>query len=416
MADQLQLVATTFPGLENVLAQEVRALGGTVTSVGTCVVQFDGDIAMMYRANLWLRTALRVLKVLGRFEARNEEQLYEGTQSVDWRKHLSVIQTFAVDAVVHSRRFRHSKYCALKVKDAIVDQFRSTTGHRPSVDAKNPKVRVHLHIAKTRCSVSLDSSGESLHRRGYRLEGQKAPLNEVLASGLIALSGWNRVKTFLDPMCGSGTLPIEAALTAMDIAPGSLGRRFGFQTWREYDQELWRKLLAEAREKRHPPANPIVGADIAPEAIATAKKNAAHCKLGDAVQWQVSPFDKLKPPRGPGVLIVNPPYGERLHAGSMDTFYRMMGNTIKHAYKGYAVWVFAAKSDALKHIGLRPTKRIDLLNGPIECKFQRFEVYQGSPPVSRPSVDAIMHAGKRKKGSWPGPRPGGGGKSRRRGR
>jgi putative N6-adenine-specific DNA methylase len=371
-------LAKTFHGLEDLLAQELTDLGAAEVRPVKRAVHFSGDQRILYQANLWLRTALRVLVPIHQFEARDEGGLYRGVQAIAWGEYLTPSQTLAVDTVVHSAQFTHGHYVALKAKDAIVDQFRQQTGRRPSVDTDNPDLRIHLHVNDVTVRVLLDSSGESLHRRGYRLAGRRAPLNEVLANGLLRLSGWTPEQPLLDPMCGSGTIPIEATLISANIAPGLLRQRFGFQLWRDYDQSLWANLRREARAARRSPLAPILGRDLAPAAINAAQANARRAQVQDLIDFAPADFLLEPAPEVPGWLIMNPPYGERLGEEDQRAFYRSIGDRFKQAYAGHQAWVISSNLPALKALGLKPAKKHTLYNGPLLCKFQGYELYAGT--------------------------------------
>lgn len=371
-------LAKTFHGLEDLLAQELTQLGAQGVRPVKRAVHFEGDLETLYRANLWLRLALRILVPIHQFEAQDERDLYRGVQAIDWEQYLGPQQTLAVDTVVNSSQFTHSHFVALKTKDAVVDQFRQRRGRRPSVDTQSPDLRIHVHINDHRVRLLLDSSGESLHRRGYRLAGRKAPLNEVLAAGLLSLSGWTPAQPLLDPMCGSGTIAIEAALMAANVAPGLLRQRFGFQPWRTYDQALWQALRQEARELRQQVQAPIRARDQSVAAINAAQANARRARVDGLVDFAVGDFLQEAAPAEPGLLLMNPPYGERLGEEDQRAFYRAIGDRFKQAYPGHRAWVISSNLSALKALGLKPSHKHTLYNGPLLCKFQGYELYQGS--------------------------------------
>jgi putative N6-adenine-specific DNA methylase len=345
-----------------------------------------------YRANLWLRTAIRVLVPIRRFTAYTPEELYDRAREVDWRTHLTTDHSFAVDCNLRDSAITHSQYAALKVKDAVADQFRDRCGKRPTVDTETPDVRINLHIAQNACTLSLDSSGETLHKRGYRAAQTEAPLNETLAAGLVLLSGWDRRSPLMDPMCGSGTILIEAALMAADAAPGLLRRRFGFETWPGFDKAAWKRLLEEAKSRMHTAHSRgrsagggsasgglchirIVGSDISAEAVAAARKNCEAAGVSRWVSFEVRDIADLPGQSGPGVIICNPPYGERLgEAEELKPLYRRMGEVFKERFKGFTAHVLAGNPRLAKQIGLKPRARTQLFNGPIECQFLRFDL------------------------------------------
>jgi putative N6-adenine-specific DNA methylase len=376
---KFDLVAKTHFGLEEVLAEELKQLGAQDVEVLTRAVAFAGDKELMYKANLYLRTALRILVPVHKFKAHNEETLYKGVQQVDWSKFMDVDDTLAIDSAVSSDFFNHSQYVALKAKDAIVDQFRSKTGKRPSIELNRPSVRLNIHIFKDECTLSLDSSGESLHKRGYRQDTNIAPLNEVLAAGLVLLSGWDGQSNFIDPMCGSGTILIEAAMHALRMPPGIHRISFGFMEWKDYDKALWEKIVREAREQiiQDYPYK-IVGSDLSRKTADIAKVNIEYAGLDEDIRISVAPFEEKAPPAGGGVMICNPPYGERLQKSDIDAFYKMIGDQLKKEYAGYDAWILSSNMGALKHVGLRPSRKITLYNGPLECRFLKYSMYEGS--------------------------------------
>lgn len=374
----MKLLAKTLAGLEDVLAEELRQLGAQDIKKLKRAVAFTGDKALMYRANLELRTALRILCPIYNFTARNENQLYQRIQDIDWQKHLKVQKTLAVDATTFSDTFRHSKYVALKVKDAIVDQFRQKTGRRPNVEVYRPYLRVNIHIHNHECSLSLDSSGDSLHKREYRLEALDAPVNEVLAAGMVLLSGWKKDSCFIDPMCGSGTILIEAAMYATGQAPQLNREYLGFKRWPDFDESLWQSIVEQAKNKIRPFEYGLYGFDKDFRARRIAQHNSAAAGLEETVQIKRSPFERLEAPEDKGLIIMNPPYDERMKKEDIDAFYTMMGDRLKKQFNGYDAWIISSNAEALKNIGLRTSKKMTLYNGALECKFHRYELYQGS--------------------------------------
>jgi putative N6-adenine-specific DNA methylase len=369
--------ATTFKGLEEVLAGEVAALGGEGISIGTGSVSFSGEMALCYRANLWLRTANRVVMLLSEFPAPTPAALYEGTREVPWHELFPPERTFAVDATVRGSGITHSHFAAQKTKDAIADRFRDALGHRPDVDTASPDVRVVVRIVDDACAVSLDTSGESLHRRGYRAHPTEASLKETLAAGLLLLSGWQGDEPLIDPACGAGTIPIEAALLAGDIAPGSLGRTFGFQRLHGYDRKRWEKLLADARESaRHPAPVRIEGSDILVEAVGGAAKNAINAKVSERVMFSVRSIRHFSPGGGPGTILCNPPYGARLPGGAQaEAFYRELGEALKKRCQGWTAYLLSGNPAVTRHLGLKASRKIPVMNGPIDCRLLKYELY-----------------------------------------
>ncbi|MBI3463036.1 MAG: bifunctional 23S rRNA (guanine(2069)-N(7))-methyltransferase RlmK/23S rRNA (guanine(2445)-N(2))-methyltransferase RlmL [Planctomycetes bacterium] len=374
MPESFEIVGKTLAGLEGVLANELAALGARDIVPGLRLVSFRGDRGLLYRVNLWCRTAIRFLRPIHSFPATNETELYDGISAIDWRQYLDVDGSLAIDPVVHNSFCTHSLYAAQLAKDAIVDQFRSRTGRRPSVDLKDPDLRINLHINQNQVTVHLDSSGDSLHKRGYRTEAGEAPISEVLAAGILSLTGWNRATALVDPMCGSGTFVIEAARLARNIAPGIL-RPFAFERWKDYDRSLHSELDKEARAavRDHLPFE-IVGSDRDDRVVEIARQNARHAGVEASVRFESIDFADLAPPDPPGVLVVNPPYDERMKVHAIASFYRRIGDTLKQRFDGYTAFVFSGNLEAAKHVGLRTSRRIALFNGPIECRLLRYEI------------------------------------------
>ncbi len=377
MNDQSFLIKT-MAGLEPVLAEELRRLGAAGIEPLNRAVRCTGDRRLLYRANLWLRTALRILLPIASFKVRHDDELYRRVKKIDWSQYLGLDDTFAVDAVTHSEVLPHSKFAALRTKDAIVDQFRERTGRRPSIDVENPGLRLNLHVSEQNATLSLDSSGDSLHKRGYRTEGLAAPLNEVLAAGLILLSGWNGRRPFVDPMCGSGALPIEAAMLAYNIPPQLYRPSFGFFRWRDFDPALWREVVQEARDNIKKEGPPIFGYDQDRRAVNSARRNALAARVEDKITFERERFENLAPPAADGFLLMNPPYNERLGHPDIVAFYQNIGDRLKQAWTGYEAWIISGNKTALKRLGLRASNKHQLLNGAIECKFHQYELYQGS--------------------------------------
>ncbi|HNY07018.1 MAG TPA: THUMP domain-containing protein [Bacteroidales bacterium] len=372
------MVAKTITGLEEVLAAELRALGANDVELLKRAVSFKGDKALMYKANQWSRTALRILKPLKSFTLVNEEDLYTELRQIPWEDYMDVHKTLAMDAVVNDSLFTHSHFVALRAKDAVVDYFRDKFGRRPSVNTENPDLRINIHLQNNICDISLDSSGTSLHKRGYRQIVGEAPMSEVLAAGLILLSGWDKQSNFLDPMCGSGTLLIEAALIANNIPPSTYREDFGFMKWKDFDAELWENLKNEAFDLQTEFDYKIIGSDISERNLSSAIRNVRSAHLHKDIELSVGSFENIVPPEGTGMLITNPPYGERIQVHDIIQLYRQIGDTLKQKFAGWQTWVISGDLLAIKHIGLKPTKRITVFNGQLECKFNKFEIYEGS--------------------------------------
>lgn len=383
-----EMIAKTLEGLEEVLAQELTELGADNVEIGRRMVSFTGDKQMMYRANFALRTAIRILKPIKHFTASDADEVYRQVKEVEWERYLSPEQTFAVDEVVFSREFRHSKFVAYRVKDAIADHFRETCGKRPGVRVVGPDVLVNIHIAEERCTLSLDSSGESLHRRGYRQETLEAPLNEVLAAGIILMSGWRGECDFIDPMCGSGTLPIEAALIARNIAPGVFRQGYAFEKWPDFDAALLDSIYNDDSQEREF-AHHIYGYDNSPRAIEVATRNVKAAGLSKTVTLAVQPFQAFEQPAETGVIITNPPYGERITSPDLMGLYAMIGERLKHAFKGGKAWVLSYRDECFDQIGLKPTRKIPLMNGALECQLREYELFEGKYRAFREGGEAL---------------------------
>jgi putative N6-adenine-specific DNA methylase len=370
------ILAKTQFGLEEFLAAELQALGATDIELLTRAVKYRGDKAMLYRSNLHLRTALKVLVPFTSFYAHHENQLYKRVRQIDWSRYLTPGHTLAIDATTNSDIFHHSKFTALKTKDAIVDQFRDRYGKRPSVDVESPDFRLNVHIHDKLVTLSLDSSGTTLDRRGYRLSRTEAPMNEVLAAGIVMLSGWQPDTPLLDLMCGSGTFSIEAAMLAANIAPGKR-RAFGFERWKDFDAALWSQLKAEAVRAEHRFDQRIRCSDIDPHAVEIAEQNARRAGVDRLIDFKTADFFDEMPHSEGGTLLFNPPYGERLQESDLVGLYQEIGNHLKHDFANHTAWIISANAEALKHVGLRPTRRIKLYNGSLECRLQKFELFKG---------------------------------------
>jgi len=369
--------ATTAKGVEEVLAAELVRLGAPGVTVESGGVRFGGGMEAAYRANLWLRTASRVLMPLAEFACESPEQLYQGVRGVEWTRFLTPDMTLAVDCNLRDSALTHSGFVALKTKDAIVDELRDRLGSRPNVDTKDPDLRVNVRLFRNRCTVSLDCSGTPLDRRGYRLDRHEAPLKENLAAALVELSGWDGSVPLVDPMCGTGTIAIEAALKALRIPPGLLRAGFGFQRWLGFDRPLWERLVDEARRGMLAalPA-PVLGSDISHSAIAMANENARRAGVVEQVRLWRGEIAELAPPPGPGILICNPPYGKRLgEEEALRPLYKEIGDVLKQRCKGYTAYLFTGDLELAKSVGLKATRRIVLYNGPIECRLLKYEMY-----------------------------------------
>jgi putative N6-adenine-specific DNA methylase len=375
----LILIAKTFAGCEDILCEELEALGAENVRSLTRAVEFEGDLALMYKANLHCRTALRILKPYATFEASDEEMLYNEIQNIDWTSLFTLDQTFAINTTLNLSNLTHSQYVSLKAKDAIVDQFRDKFDDRPNVDIDRPDLRIHLHIYQNVCTLSFDSSGESLHKRGYRDYTNQAPINEALAAALVIKSGWDKKSSLADFMCGSGTILIEAAMIMRNIAPNKFKSFFGFQTWKDYDADLWEKIYSEAIKNELPASGTMIyGSDISGVVLDKARENIMNAGLDDCIKLKKGSFEKFKKPTDTGTLICNPPYGLRIEPKDILDMYQRMGDTMKQQCKGWTCWIFTGNLEVAKFIGLRTTRKIPLYNGPIECRYLRFDIYDGS--------------------------------------
>jgi len=384
MENNFKMVAKTLFGFEELLSKELRNLGAQDVKIGVRNVSFVGDKGFMYKANLALRTAIKILKPIKTFRVANEQDLYDQVYKMPWDNYLSENGSLAVDATVHSTVFTHSKYIALKTKDAIVDKFRDTKGTRPNVDLRFPDLKINVHIDRQLCTVSLDSSGESLHRRGYKTATNIAPINEVLAAGLIMLSGWDGQSDFMDPMCGSGTMLIEAAMIACNIPPNLLRKEFAFERWQDWDVELFEKieesLLSKTRDFHHK----MTGYDKSPSAVRKANDNIKNANLDDFINVSHEDFFKTQKAGEEHLhMVFNPPYGERLESLNVEEFYGDIGTTLKHGYPGTHAWFITSNLEGLKHVGLRPSRKIKVFNAKLEARLVKYEMYEGSKKAKK---------------------------------
>ena len=373
---KFKIVVKTFAGLEPVLAEEIRALGAESVTPERRAVSFIGNKALLYKANFLLRTALKVLRPIAQFRIAKKEDLYNHAKNIPWSEFLTLGKSFSIDSTVQSDFFVNSMYASLKVKDAIADYFRESIGKRPSVDPENPDIRVHIYLMGDNCEISLDSSGESLHKRGYRIGQGEAPINEVLAAGMILLAGWNGETPFLDPMCGSGTLLIEAAMIAKGIPAGIYRKSFGFEKWLDFDENLFSEIYNADYEKES--TIRIFGSDISVQCCAIAKANIKNAGLSKVIEVEAKDFIDLDAPFENGFIVTNPPYGERLKPQSLIELYRSIGDVLKQKYAGYSAWIISSSEDGFKSIGLKPSKKIELFNGSLPCSYRKFELFRGT--------------------------------------
>ena len=370
------MIAKTFIGLEPVLAKELVGLGASNVQIGRRMVSFTGDKEMMYRANFHLHTAIRILKPIKRFRASSADDVYEGVKSIDWSDYLDERQTFSVDSVVYSEDFRNSRFVTYRVKDAIVDQFIERGARRPNISVANPDLRLNIHISENSCTLSLDSSGESLHRRGYRQESVDAPLNEVLAAGMILMTGWKGDTDFIDPMCGSGTILIEAALIAQNMAPGVFRKEYAFERWHDFDRELLDEIYNDDSKEREF-THKIYGYDIDIKAVNTARINVRAAGLTKCIEVECADFKDFTQPSGPAIMVCNPPYGERISTPNLLNTYRMIGDRLKHQFQGNEAWILSYRQECFEAIGLKPSLKIPLYNGSLACEFRKYAVFAG---------------------------------------
>ncbi|MDN3594618.1 THUMP domain-containing class I SAM-dependent RNA methyltransferase [Zunongwangia endophytica] len=378
MAGNFKMIAKTFFGFEPLLAKELLDLGAMEVKEGNRIVSFVGDKGFMYKANLCLRTAIKILKPYAGFKVFSEEDLYQNIKNLDWDSLLDVDGSLAINATLHSEVFTHSKYISLKTKDAIVDRFREKYGRRPNIDLKFPDLKIDIHIEKTWCNVSLDTSGESLHKRGYRTATNIAPINEILAAGMIMKSGWHGECNFMDPMCGSGTIPVEAAMIACNI-PANINRKeFGFERWKDWDESLFDKIEESCLKKVRDFHFQIIGYDKAPSAVEKAKENVKNANLSEFVKIERTDFfETEKQTDGHLHMVFNPPYGERLEVNIAE-FYKRIGDTLKQSYPGTEAWFITSDTEAMKSVGLRPSRKVKMFNGGLESRFLKYEIYEGS--------------------------------------
>lgn len=378
MSENYQMIAKTIFGFEDLLEDELKKLGAINVQKGMRMVSFEGDKGFMYKVNLAARTAIKILKPIHQFEALNEHELYAGIREINWSNYLGVQQTLAIDAAVFSDFFTHSLYVSQKVKDAIADQFRDKYNERPSVDLNSPDLRINIHIHHNKVSVALDSSGESLHKRGYRKATNEAPINEVLAAGLVILSGWDGQCDFLDPMCGSGTILAEAAMIAHNI-PANINRReFGFERWRDWDATLFNVVKESLLKRTKPFAYTITGFDKDIQSVNKAKENLQNAELDQYITVSQNDFFKsAKTTNGPLHILFNPPYDERITIDT-EAFYKAIGDTLKKNYPGTNAWFITANLEALKYVGLKASRRKEVANGALDARLVKYEMYEGT--------------------------------------
>ncbi len=387
MDGNFKMVAKTLFGFEDILARELMQLGAMNVEKGVRVVTFEGDKGFMYKVNLGIRTAIKILKPIKSFRVSREQDLYNGVKSIAWEKYLKEDGSLAVDATVHHSIFTHSQYTALKAKDAIVDRFREQSGTRPNVDLRFPDLKINVHIDRQRCTISLDTSGESLHRRGYKTATNIAPINEVLAAGLILMSGWDGQSDFMDPMCGSGTILAEAAMIACNIPPNLMRKEFAFERWQDWDVDLFEKIEESLLKKTRDFHHKIYGFDKSPSAVRKAKENIKNAHLDEFISIKHEDFFKTQKGGDNKMhMVFNPPYGERLENLNVEEFYGNIGTTLKHGYPNTDVWLITSNLEALKFLGLRPSRKIKVFNAKLESRFVKYEMYEGSRKAKKQNI------------------------------
>ncbi len=385
----MRFVAKTLYGLENVLEKELTGIGaGSVKAVNRAVL-FEGDKKLLYKSNYCLRSALSILLPVAEFRIKSKDDLYRGGLKVKWDRYLNADDTISVVPVVNSPVFTHSGYPGLILKDAVADYFRNKTGKRPSVNSSDPDIVINLHISNDIVSVSLDSTVIPLYKRGYRKEQHEASLNEVLAAGILLISGWNGTQDFIDPMCGSGTFPVEAGLIASGIQPGSFRKHFGFMRWKDYDRDIFEEIRSEAAKMISRPDVKISASDISEKAIRMAETNISEAGLTDFISTRVSDFKDLKRDENNYIIFMNPPYGLRLQPEEIDGLYGMIGTTLKHNFAGSTAWLITPNKEALKHVGLKYSAKHILFNGALECTLSRFDLYQGTRKHSETTQKSV---------------------------
>lgn len=375
--DKFKMVAKTFEGLEDVLMDELIDLGAENVEIGNRMVSFDGDLKTMYKANLCCRTALRILKPIVMFNADNTDELYDFLRDIEWEQFMDSNTTFSVDTTVYGEEFNHSKFVTYRVKDAIVDHFRDKDGSRPSIRLDGADLRLNVHIAGNRVTVSLDSSGEPLFKRGYRVEQTDAPINEVLAAGIILKTGWRGDSDFLDPMCGSGTFLIEAALIAANINPGIYRENFAFEKWKDFDSELFEELYNDDSMERDFNYK-IFGGDKDPDAVSVARKNIKSARIEEMIELRCCDLTEWEADTAEGIIVTNPPYGERLRPANLNSLYKDLGSTLKNNFQGWHAWIIGYLEEQMKEIGLKPSVKIPLNNGQLECTLREYVMFDGS--------------------------------------
>ncbi|MDD4598008.1 MAG: THUMP domain-containing protein [Lentimicrobiaceae bacterium] len=369
--------------LEPILAGELETLGASDIQLLHRAVAFKGDKRLLYAANYQCRTALRILVPLATFTVDSQQDFYDEIKQIRWEDYFTSTETLAINTTLSGSLFTHSHFVSQRTKDAIADRFREKTGERPSVDISDPDFRINIHLFNNEVTVSFDSSGDSLHKRGYHISNAEAPLSEVLAAGMILLSGWMGDSNFVDPMCGSGTLLIEAAMIGMNLPAGYFRENYGFMKWKDFDAKLWEEVKDDGLQQQRSFYHQIIGSDISATNLRSAAANLKQAGLHKDIELRTGPFQEFTPPKPPGIMITNPPYGERIQVDDIIELYRDLGNALKRNFAGYKAWVISADMRALKMIGLRPMKKIPLYNGPLECRYAGYDLYEGSKKAAK---------------------------------
>ena len=395
MESKFRMVAKTFQGLEEVLRDELIDLGAENVELGLRMVTFEGDLEVMYRANLCCRTALRILKPIVMFTADSTDELYDHVRELDWEQFMTVDSTFSIDSTVNSADFNHSKFVTYRVKDGIVDHFNDKYGRRPSIRLQGADIQLNVHISDNRVTISLDSSGEPLSKRGYKVEQTEAPINEVLAAGIIMKTGWRGDSDFLDPMCGSGTFLVEAALIAANINPGIYREHFAFEKWPDFNEELFEDIYNDDSAERDY-AYKIYGGDISPEAIAIARKNIKSARVEDMIELQCKSVTEWTDNAPEGILVTNPPYGERLRPDNINALYKNIGSTLKSYFKGWHAWIIGYRDEQFAEIGLKPSVKIPLHNGSLECSLREYVLFDGKYSDFRADGGSVSNSSAKK--------------------
>lgn len=380
--DDLKIQIKTFFGLENILFEEIKKLGGRNVEMKNRAVNCEGDLGFLYKINYSARTALKILVPIFEFKAYNEHKYYEKLSRFPWDQYMKINQTFAIDATVHSEKYTHSQFMTLKMKDAIVDFFNHKYDNRPNIDTKHPDIKFHLHIDRDLVTISMDSSGAPLYKRGYRREQGDAPINEVLASGMLQIAGWDGKGNFLDPMCGSGTILVEAAMIALDLPAQIFRKNFAFQNWNNYDDELFKKIKEFRINRIKEFTGKIVGYDIDNRMLNYARENIESAELEEVIAVKKQDFFESKKDLFPLLMVFNPPYDERITI-QYDDFYKKIGDTFKQSYPNTLAWLISSDLEAVKKVGLRPSRKVKLYNGKLETRFLQYEMYEGSKKASK---------------------------------